>query len=133
MDWFSVRVQLLVQELGTAQFREITVPQSLKTKAHIDSQIQEAFFNQKVSVVYLEGRPLKTDQDYANLTMGQKIEVSFVNKVHLRVASTDKSKFYWVATPEQIVQWRTEFSRALEPGQDKLRGMTLCQYTVFLM
>lgn len=94
MDWFAGRVQLLVKELGTTQWREITIPQGLKSKAHVELQIQDAFFNQKVSTVFLlDGRPLKTDQDYANLVSGQKLEVTFANKVALRVYCSNLSSF----------------------------------------
>lgn len=121
MDWFTARVQLLVRELGTTQFREITSP---KTKTHIELQIQETFFNQKVSVVSVEGRPLKTEQDFASLTNGQRLEVAFAGKVTRPTdLFTDNVKFYWVPSSEQVSQWKAEFMRALEPGQTKLRGV----------
>jgi hypothetical protein len=89
MEWFAARVQLLVRELGTTQYREITVPQALKTKSNIESQIQEAFFNQKVAAVSVGSRALTTDQDYSSLVNGQKLEVTFANKVPTTVCLID--------------------------------------------
>eukprot|EP01126_Amoeba_proteus_P024748 TRINITY_DN24858_c0_g1_i2.p1 TRINITY_DN24858_c0_g1~~TRINITY_DN24858_c0_g1_i2.p1 ORF type:complete len:220 (-),score=30.90 TRINITY_DN24858_c0_g1_i2:55-714(-) len=107
------RIHLFVRELGTTQFREVTLPQHLKTKTNLELQVQATLGNpnpMSISLLDDVGLVIKNDQDVSSLTSGNKLEVAFVNR------------FYWVPSAEQIRQWKVEFISVLDPGHHKLRG-----------